>query len=76
MKKKGNKQWTNLVNFQQIFNSLVSSGLPKDNFDVLIVDFSNQRSVYSFAQKFKSKYDALHGLVNNAGIAVDSKELR
>jgi NAD(P)-dependent dehydrogenase (short-subunit alcohol dehydrogenase family) len=47
---------------------LVSSGIPKQNLDVMIVDFSSQASIHKFANDIKSKYQAIHGLVNNAAV--------
>jgi retinol dehydrogenase-14 len=39
------------------------------NVDLLIADLSSQKSIRQFVQDFKSKYDHLDVLVNNAGLA-------
>ena len=39
------------------------------NIDLLIADLSSQKSIRQFVQDFKSKYDHLDVLVNNAGLA-------
>ncbi|MFZ4816813.1 MAG: SDR family oxidoreductase [Phototrophicaceae bacterium] len=43
--------------------------------DVLIADLSVQQSIRDMAATFKSKYDRLDVLVNNAGVAVGKREL-
>jgi len=54
---------------QQALDELVSSGISKDNLRLMLVDLSSQESITKFATSFKSNYNRLDGLVNNAGIA-------
>lgn len=50
-----------------------SSGNP--NVDSLLADLSSQRDVRRLADKFKSKYQYLHVLINNAGAAFMKRQL-
>ena len=43
--------------------------------DVMTLDLADLSSVRSFAEAFKQKYDALHLLVNNAGVMMPPKSL-
>jgi NAD(P)-dependent dehydrogenase (short-subunit alcohol dehydrogenase family) len=40
------------------------------NLDLLIADLSSQAAIHKIASEFQSKYQQLHVLVNNAGLAV------
>lgn len=42
--------------------------IPSANIDILEIDLGNLNSIRTFAQNFLSKYDRLHGLINNAGV--------
>eukprot|EP00026_Physarum_polycephalum_P013886 Phypoly_transcript_14341.p1 GENE.Phypoly_transcript_14341~~Phypoly_transcript_14341.p1 ORF type:complete len:272 (+),score=47.22 Phypoly_transcript_14341:118-933(+) len=44
------------------------ANLPKENFEVMQVDLSNQASIKQFADKYKKEHKTLHGLVNNAAL--------
>lgn len=41
---------------------------PSGTIDVMELDLANLRSVHNFVEFFKSRYNQLHGLVNNAGV--------
>jgi len=57
-------------------DDLVLSGLSRDKLKVMVVDTSSQKSIRSFATKFKSEHSSLHCLINNAAIGgTSSKEL-
>jgi len=47
----------------------------KDSLELMICDFSSQKSIRSFASKFLEKYDRLDVLINNHGLMVDKKTL-
>ena len=47
----------------------------KDSLDLMICDFSSQKSIREFAKEFLKKYDKLDILVNNHGLMVDKKTL-
>lgn len=42
--------------------------------DLLIADMSSKESIRSVAAEFRSKYDVLHVLVNNAGAAIGKRQ--
>ena len=42
--------------------------------DLMICNLSSMKSVRKFAKEFRSKYDRLHVLVNNAGVFVGKRE--
>jgi len=46
-----------------------------DNVELIIADLSNQESIYSAVNQFKSKYDHLDVLINNAGLILKEREL-
>lgn len=46
----------------------ILSKTPSAKIDVLELDLGDLKSVRKFAQEFQSRFDKLHGLVNNAGI--------
>ena len=48
--------------------NLILSKNPSAQIDILEMDLGDLNSIRSFVQKFLSKYDRLHGLVNNAGV--------
>ncbi|MBY9008801.1 MAG: SDR family NAD(P)-dependent oxidoreductase, partial [Candidatus Lokiarchaeota archaeon] len=46
-----------------------------DNVDLLICDLSSQKEIRDFVLEFKSKYQNLHVLINNAGVMLSNKLL-
>jgi NAD(P)-dependent dehydrogenase (short-subunit alcohol dehydrogenase family) len=42
---------------------------------LMLCDFSSQKSIREFTDKFKSQYDKLHILVNNAGLIISERHL-
>ncbi|MFN8578324.1 MAG: SDR family oxidoreductase [Candidatus Sericytochromatia bacterium] len=42
---------------------------------LMLCDFSSQKSIRAFVDEFKSKYDKLHILVNNAGLIIPERKL-
>lgn len=42
---------------------------------LMLCDFSSQKSIRAFAEEFKSKYDKLHILVNNAGLILSERSM-
>jgi NAD(P)-dependent dehydrogenase (short-subunit alcohol dehydrogenase family) len=46
-----------------------------DSVELMLCDFSSQRSIRAFARAFRGKYDALHVLVNNAGALVPERKV-
>ena len=52
---------------EEVVDSIDSSS-PKGSGEAMILDLGNLESVRNFATAFQSKNDALHGLVNNAGV--------
>jgi NAD(P)-dependent dehydrogenase (short-subunit alcohol dehydrogenase family) len=44
--------------------------VPQGDLELMTLDLNSLNSVRSFAEEFKSKYDQLHILINNAGIMV------
>ncbi|XP_063882769.1 dehydrogenase/reductase SDR family member 12-like [Scylla paramamosain] len=53
----------------------ISEASSNENIFVHILDLSDSKGVHSFAAKFSSTNEALHGLVNNAGCMVNTREL-
>lgn len=53
----------------------ISEAASNENVFVHILDLSDSKGVHSFAAKFCSSNEALHGLVNNAGCMVNTREL-
>jgi NAD(P)-dependent dehydrogenase (short-subunit alcohol dehydrogenase family) len=45
-----------------------------DKIDLLLVDLSSQKSVRAAAAEFKSRYNQLHVLINNAGVFLGKRE--
>ena len=46
-----------------------------NNVDLLICDLSSQKEIRDFVSEFKSKYQNLHVLINNAGVMLSKKLL-
>lgn len=46
-----------------------------DRASLMLCDFASQRSIRAFAREFRSKHDALHVLVNNAGGVLGERRL-
>lgn len=42
---------------------------------LMLCDFSSQKSIRAFVEEFKSKYNKLHILVNNAGLIIPERKL-
>lgn len=45
------------------------------NVDLLACDLSSQDQIYKFVSEFKTKYDNLHVLINNAGVMLKNRHL-
>jgi len=45
------------------------------NVELILADLSNQESIYSAVNQFKSKYDHLDMLINNAGLILKERKL-
>ena len=43
------------------------------NVDLLLCDLSSQKDIRKFASEFKSKYEVLHVLINNAGVMIPKR---
>ena len=48
--------------------------VPKGDLEIMEIDLSKLKSVRNFAQAFLKKYDALHLLINNAGVMIPPYE--
>lgn len=48
--------------------SEIKEEYPEADLDILLLDLASLDSVEQFADKFKNRYDKLHGLLNNAGL--------
>lgn len=46
-----------------------------ENVELILADMASQKSIKNFAEQFKTKYDKLDVLVNNAGLIIGKKEL-
>jgi len=46
-----------------------------NNVDLFICDLSSQKEIRNFVSEFKSKYQKLHVLINNAGVMISKKLL-
>ena len=55
---------------QAAIDQLVASGIQAEQLELMICDFSSQKSIRQFAAEFKHKHDRLHVLVNNAGVVM------
>jgi len=45
------------------------------NIDLFICDLSSQKEIRNFVPEFKSKYDKLHVLINNAGVMLSKRDI-
>ncbi len=44
-----------------------------ENIDLFLCDLSSQKEIRNFVNEFRSKYDKLHVLINNAGVMLSKK---
>jgi len=45
------------------------------NVDLIVCDLSSQKEIHNFVAEFKSKYQNLHVLINNAGVMLSKKDI-
>ena len=46
-----------------------------NNVDLIVCDLSSQKEIRNFVAEFKSKYQNLHVLINNAGVMLSKKDI-
>jgi NAD(P)-dependent dehydrogenase (short-subunit alcohol dehydrogenase family) len=58
----------------EIARESILKEVPQANLEIMEIDLSKLKSVRSFAKMFLAKYDALHVLINNAGVMMPPYE--